>query len=161
MRSARGCAPGGRSRRGWPWRCRDRPAPACSRPLSPPGRNALHLADLVDAAGVAAAGELRVEPRAENLKTGLASSQPSGQREHVGVVVLAAHPRREDIAAESRADAGDLVGRDGHADARAADENAAFDLAYRDGLGDLERVVGIVDRVGAVGAEVDDLVASV
>ena len=62
---------------------------------------------------------------------------------------------------DQRPDPGYLVGSDAHADARAADEETTIDLADGDGLGDLGSVVGIVDGVGAVGAEVQDLVAGI
>jgi len=110
---------------------------------------------------VAAARERCLEPCAQDVEPRLAPRQPSPQGKDVGVVVLAAHARGEDVAAEGRPDPRDLVGSDGHADARAAHEETPIDLANGDGLGDLGSVVGVVDGVGAVGAEVQDLVAGI
>src|SRR5439155_24455935 len=100
-----------------------------------------------------------LEPGPQDVEPRLAPRQPSPQGEDVGVVVLAAHARGEDVAAEGRSDPGYLVGGDGHPDARAADEETTIDLADGDGLGDLGSVGGIVDGAGAVGAEAQDLVA--
>ena len=57
------------------------------------------------------------------------------------------------------AHAGDLVGRHGHADARAADEDAAVGRPLGHATGDLVGKVGVVDTIGRLGAEVLDLVA--
>jgi hypothetical protein len=74
------------------------------------------------------------------------------------VIVLAAHAGGERVAAQGGAHARDLVGGHGHADTRAAHENTAIDLAYRDGFAYLLRIVGIVHGVGRVSTEVEDLV---
>ena len=66
------------------------------------------------------------------------------------------HDRRVDVAAECGADAVDLVCRDGDADPRAAEDDAAIRLAGDDVSADLLRDVGIVDRLRAEGADVRD-----
>ena len=52
-----------------------------------------------------------------------------------------------------------LVGRHGHADARAADEDAAVGRTLGDAAGHLIGVVGVVAALGGLGAEVLHLVA--
>jgi hypothetical protein len=65
-----------------------------------------------------------------------------------------------DVVADGGADAGELAGGHGGADAGAADQHAALGLAFLDPLPELTRLVRIVDPLGrAVGAEVDHLVA--
>ena len=58
------------------------------------------------------------------------------------------------------ADARDLVRRDRHADAVAADEDAAVERTGRDALGDPPREVRVVHRPARMGAEVDAGVGS-
>src|SRR3954454_6284098 len=60
--------------------------------------------------------------------------------------------------AGGRPDAADLVGGDAHADAAAADEDAAIDASFTDGLGHLEREVRIIDAGVPLRAHVADLV---
>ena len=85
--------------------------------------------------------------------------QAAAQHEHVGVVVLAAHPRGVEIPAEGGADARHLVGGDAHADPGAADQEAALDLVIGHGFAHQGRVVGVVHRLRGVGAEVEHLEA--
>ena len=58
------------------------------------------------------------------------------------------------MVAMNPAHAGHLVGDDGHADAGAADQNAALVLAGGDVLGHLQGEIGIIHRVVAVGSQV-------
>ena len=61
---------------------------------------------------------------------------------------------REAIAAQGSADALELVGDDGDADAGTTDDDAALALAALDRARDLGGIVRIVDRIGAIGAKV-------
>ena len=54
-----------------------------------------------------------------------------GQAEHIDVVMTPAHFGSEFVVAGCRANAGKLIGRDGHADSRRANQNASLDLATR------------------------------
>ena len=121
----------------------------------------LDLFDLLDPPRVAAAFELRLQPNLHHAVDQTVAEQIGRQAQHVGIVVQAAHLGGQIVVASSGADAGILVGRDAHADARAADENAAVDFAFRNGLGDLRREVGVVDALGRQRAEVDGIVAEI
>ena len=62
------------------------------------------------------------------------------EAEHIGVIVAAAHLRLHRIAGTDGPDAGHLVGGDAHAEAGAADKDAAVSLAAGDGPRDLDGV---------------------
>ncbi len=71
--------------------------------------------------------------------------------------MLLGHPCRELVGGQGGANAGKLVGDDGHPDPRPADQQTHFGLPPGDGPGDLLAVIGIVDRLAVVGAEILDL----
>ena len=79
-----------------------------------------------------------------SIATSLAD-QPRAEADDVGIVVLAGQMGGGDVVDRRSTNAGDLVGRDGHADARPADEHAELGLARGDGATDRGRVVGVVD----------------
>src|SRR5262245_12615667 len=63
------------------------------------------------------------------------------------------------VVARSGSDAMDFVGSDAHADARAADQDAAFDFGGADGPGDFLRVIRVVHAAARIGTEVEHFVA--
>src|SRR5262249_49007978 len=83
-------------------------------------------ADLADALGVAAALEVGGQPDAHHAVDQPLAQQVRRQAQHVGVVVAAAHLRRDAVVARGGAHALDLVRGDAHADAGAADQDAAL-----------------------------------
>ena len=84
------------------------------------------------------------------------------EREDVHVVVLDALMGRVRVVADRGPDAADLVRRDARADAGAADEDPALGLAVADRVAEPRGEVRVVvRRIGAVAAEVDQLVAEV
>ena len=117
-------------------------------------RRAIELADLVDPSLVTATRKCRVEERLDDVERHGRGCGPRAQRKNVGVVVLAAQARHFGRDDRRGADAGNLVGGDGHADARAADEDAALVLARGHGAGNGRGEIRIVDRVFRLGAEV-------
>src|SRR5688572_13148601 len=121
----------------------------------------LHGCDLRQAGHVPlAAVELRAEEDGDELARDGRADDLRAEAEHVHVVVLDRLVGAVEVVADRRADAGHLAGGDRGAGARAADEDAALGLAALDLLADLARLVRVVDTdVGAVGAEVDHLVA--
>ena len=68
----------------------------------------------------------------------------AGEAKHVGVVVLARQRGGFVIANQRRADAGNLVRRDAHADARGADQQAELRLVRRHALRHRLGVIGII-----------------
>src|SRR4051812_31389580 len=95
--------------------------------------------------------ELAGDGRADDLRA---------EAQDVHVVVLDRLVGAVEVVADRRADAGHLAGRDRRARSRAADQDPALGLAALNLLAHLARLVRIVDaNLGAVGAEVDDLVA--
>src|SRR5690606_31818535 len=82
----------------------------------------------------------------------------AAQGQHVAVVILPGEPCRDRLAAAGGPHAWDLVGGDGHADARAADEDAAVRTALGHRPAHRRGEVGVVARRPVVGAQVVDLV---
>ena len=115
--------------------------------------------DLLDALAVPAAVEVRLQEDANELAVVHRRHEAARQTDDVTVVVLAEQPRKVRTADRCRADARHLVGREGHADARAADQNAAVCPALGDGVGNGRGEVRIVDAAGIRGAKVLDLMA--
>ena len=82
---------------------------------------------------VAPAGERRVRATALRISSASAAATiRAAHRQHVGVVVLARHPRGVEVVAERGADAEHLVGGNLLALAAAADHDAAVGAAVRD-----------------------------
>ena len=109
--------------------------------------------------GRPAAVERGGEPELEDLGGEALGDDAAAHREHVGVVVLPAEAGRVEIVAEGGPHAVDLVGGDLLALAGAAEHDAAVGLAGDDRSADGRADRRVVDRLGAVGAEVDRLVA--
>ena len=81
------------------------------------------------------------------------------EREHVRVVVTAAHLGLVGVVRVDRADAVDLVGDDRDADAAAADEHSAIGTAGGDLTGGRFGEIGVVDGLLGVRAEVLHIVS--
>src|SRR5262245_26570217 len=105
-----------------------------------------------------AALELGGQPDLDHALDQLLAQQIAGQTEHVGVVVAATHLGGDAVVTGGRANAEYLVGRDAHADAGAADQDAALHAPLADGLGDLEGEVGVINTVLAGGPHVQHFV---
>src|SRR3546814_395947 len=117
-------------------------------------------AQFLDPALVAVAGELGGQEGVQAVLGDLLAGHARTQRQHIGVVVLAAEARRGDVVAERGAGARMAVHGDGDADAGAADDDAGVGLARGHRLGHRAAEIGVVDRGRAVpGAEVDHFVA--
>ena len=121
------------------------------------GFGALDLHQLVDPFGVSTAFELGTEERHQNLVGQRFTDDASADAEHVGVVVLASQSRGEKVVAQSSAHAVHLVRSELFALTTAPDDDADVGVAIpnrpRDGRTDR----GVVDRLGAVRALIDDV----
>src|SRR5438552_8023071 len=106
-----------------------------------------------------AAFELGLQPDLDHAVEQFAAQQIRGQAQDVGVVVAAAHLRRDAVVARGGAHAGHLIGGDAHADAGAVDEDAAVHASFAHGLADGEGVVGVIDAVAALRSQVEDLMS--
>ena len=84
----------------------------------------IEFRNLIDAPLMASAGELRREKTRHRFDDLMLAQHARAHRQHVGVVVFAAHARGHRVVRDGRANAADFIRGDGHADARAADENA-------------------------------------
>ena len=100
------------------------------------------------------AGEGSVKESVNDLKRKTGADNSCAHCEDVRVVVQPCHLGREAVAAEGRADALDLVCRDGNADAGAADYDALFALAVCYRMGARLAVNGIVAAILGVSAVV-------
>ena len=99
-------------------------------------------------------GKRRVQPHVDDLKRQHLARHGRAEGHHVGVVVLAGESCGHGVIEQRAADAFDLVGRDGHADAGRAADDAAVTFAAGDSLRRRAREVGIVTAVLGVAAEV-------
>src|SRR6266545_1442103 len=82
------------------------------------------------------------------------------EHEHVHIVMLDALTSRIAVMTYRRANPRDLVGRYRRADTAAADQHGSFRLAIDQRLTHRLGEVRIIDRLGAVRALVDNLVAA-
>ncbi len=131
-----------------PTQLRDRPAGAL---------DLLHLGPPADVALLVA--HHRPQERGHDLRGDLGSDDPATEAEDVDPVVLHGLMGGVGVVHGAGADAGDLAR--GHRDARAgtADDDPALRLPGDDRMSDLERLVGVIDRLRAVGSEVQHLMA--
>ena len=106
---------------------------------------------------MATAFKIDLEPFPHHGKGQIRLESPSAQCQYVGLVVPAAEANRVQIVANGRPYAGNLVGRDSHADPGAADEDAALGVARRDPLSHGCSEIGVVNALVRVGALVGDL----
>lgn len=95
----------------------------------------------------------------DRVESHLLPSEPLTEAKDVGVVVQPRHSGRGDVVSGGRTNAGDLVGGDADSDATTAEGDAKGPLAADDGSADRGAEVGVVDRIGGVRTDVDDLVA--
>src|ERR1051326_6816874 len=100
--------------------------------------------DFFHAALMAATGKLRIEPFIHDGKSLLRIEDASAQREHVGIVMLAAHLRFIFGAYIRSADAVDLIGGNRHANAATTDQNAKIGALLADVVGNSPGIVRIV-----------------
>src|SRR5512138_99182 len=117
----------------------------------------LEVADLVDAVGVAAALEGRLEPGPDDAQGQLEGVRPPAQGQAVRVVVGPADLGGVLDPAGRRPQALEFVGHDGHADAGAADEDGPVALTGLDGPGGLGPVIDVIDLLAGAAAEVNEL----
>ena len=110
--------------------------------------------DFVDACEMAAAFEFGGEPDFYDFQRLGFGDGAFSEREHVAVVVRAIPDGDLFVPAETAAHAFDAIGHDGFAVARAAENDAAFKLATRDGFGGWPDEIGIIAGGVAVGAEI-------
>src|SRR5215471_3691524 len=89
--------------------------------------SAIQRVDFLYATLVPAACERRLQKRGDDAASGVGGCEAFAEREHVGVVVLAAQARGLLIAHGRRANARDLVRRHRHAETGTAKENAAVE----------------------------------
>lgn len=108
-------------------------------------RRGLKPRDLVEPLLVTASVKRRGQKSPHNGFNGFGRGGSSPDRQDVGVVVLSGEAGGLFIPGEGGANAGDLVGRDLHADPAAADEDSGISLSPGDSPGDLLGEVRIVD----------------
>ena len=113
---------------------------------------------LIQTALVAAAFKFGGKEGVHNGKGEHVAGHAGPQTEHVGVVVLSRQPGVQFRGAERRANARMAVGGHGHADARAADQDAPAIFLLHGGAQGV-RKDRIVAAGLAVGTEIDDFVA--
>ena len=106
---------------------------------------------------MATAFELGGNERGDARARHLGADQAGAYRNGVRVVVRAAQARGERLGDLRAAHLGVAVDRDGDADARAAQRDAALRRARGDRRSELVAIVRIIDAVGGVRPEVGDL----
>ena len=98
--------------------------------------------------------EFGYHPRRDDLANDPVSEHAAPQNENVGIVVQTRHASGGDIVHERCAHTRNLVGRDRHSDPGPAQQDSSSRLSRRNSLPDFHRIIGIVDRLGAVRPEV-------
>ena len=107
---------------------------------------------------MAAPFKLVFQKGSHDRQSQLHARDPCAQAEHIGVVVAAAEAGVQLGGAERGPDAGMAVGRQRHADARAANQNAGAVFSFH-GFAEFMGEDGIIATVLGIGAVVDDLIA--
>ncbi len=115
--------------------------------------------DLVEAPRVASALEIGLQPDLDHAVDEPVTQQVGRKTKNVGVVVQPAHLRGQIVVAGGGTNARKLVRHDTHAHSCAADQNSPINLPRADGGRNLGRVVGVIDALGTLRAEVEPLVA--
>jgi hypothetical protein len=111
----------------------------------------------VDALLMVAAVEFRAQEHFDAFFRYRFADHPSAHRQNIRIIMLAAQPRARGIMRKRATDMRMAVGGDRNADARSADQNAVSGLAGLDGIGQLAGVIGMVDGIGAICAQVQPL----
>src|SRR5436190_12126733 len=139
--------------------------PSVSVPPHSRRRAAVTALDVQQLAQPADMALLAAEPgagvRPQDVACQLDPDHPGPHAQHVDVVVLDRLVGGVRVVHRARAHSVDLGGRDRDPGARPADQDAAVGLPLDDRAPDREGHIGIVDRLGGVGPQVDDLVALV
>lgn len=99
-------------------------------------------------------GEGRVKERVGYLERQPLADDSRAHAENVRIIVLTRCLGGEAVPAQGGSDAADLVRGHGHADTRAADDDAPVALAGCNGIRDRLCVDGVIAGCAAVGAEV-------
>jgi hypothetical protein len=119
----------------------------------------IRLFHFIKAALVPPPKELRRNKGVNYLKRQYLSQYVSAEAEHIGVVVSTAAAGAKDIVAAGGAYPLDLVGRDAHPYAAAADEYPVFGIAFKNFSSYLDSDVRVVHRRGIVGADIIELMS--
>jgi len=118
----------------------------------------LDLAELLDAADVTAVAESGGEEDLDDVADLVFAEQVGAEAQDVAVVVLAGAAGGDLVVNECGADATDLVGRDGHADAAAVHEDARLAGPGGNRAGGGGGEVGVVAGPRPVAAEIGNVV---
>ena len=104
------------------------------------------------------AGKFSLQPSISNHLSQAHTGGALAHAEHVGIIMLAAHFCRENIGAQSSADALAFIGGNGNADAGAANQNTTLSTALTtsDILAELFSKIRIINTILIIGAVVDD-----
>src|SRR5258708_26858630 len=94
----------------------------------------LDASNFIHAALVAPPSERGGEPNSEDFARGFRRNQLCTERQHIGIVMLAAVARRRAIIAQRRARSGDLVGGNRAADPGTIDHDAEPGFSPRHGV---------------------------
>ncbi len=100
-----------------------------------PEELALKFGNFFQTALMPAIFEGRQQPGVHNAADKFVAEEVGGKAQDVGVVVAAADLGGQLVVADRRANAGELVGYDGHADTGAVNQDATVALARGHGLG--------------------------
>ncbi len=116
------------------------------------------LGEFFDTATMAATAEFGGKKSGDAGFGHIHADQARAQGQHVGVIMLTRQRCGKRLGNQSTATGRIAVHRDGNADSRAAQRNAALRRARGDRAGELVPEIGIIHAVGRRGAKVIDLV---
>src|SRR5437899_12542473 len=112
--------------------------------------------NFVKTAFVAAVFKWGLQKCIDNFSRQFAIDSLAAEAKDIGVIMLAGQGRGFFIGNKRGANAGNLVGHDAHADARAADENAVIVFMLGDALRDRLAIKRVVGRVFGISDEIAD-----
>jgi hypothetical protein len=116
----------------------------------------LPLADFIDSFLMSATLENRAQPGIDYLDPCLHGNHPAADGNHIGVIVLFGEPGACHVPADAATDSRDLVGHHRFTVAAAAKDYPQVTVASCHTLGGGPAIIGIIDRLQAVGAKIDN-----
>jgi len=106
----------------------------------------IQLGNLIDAALMASTRELRSQKTRNHFYNLMLAQHSRTQRQHIGIIMFAAHLRGQRVMCNGRANPADFVCRDGHADSSTANQNSEIAVALLHAPRDLDCEIRVIDR---------------
>jgi hypothetical protein len=109
---------------------------------------------------MAVAFELGFQKCCKAVAGDIGADDARAQAKNIGIVMLTAKPRRQVVMHQGRTNVRKAVGRDGHADTRPANQNAARGATANNGEGKFLGVIGIIHGSIGISTKIKDAVTA-